>query len=131
MESALLAKSPLSQTWSDDAPHFSRLVENGVTLAVIDRSCGRWDGRLEQTVVKFRSKTTRQSVGGLTGYTSREAAKIAVEDVIDAIRNSDGSAASSDGAALGRDALSARPAPDRDDEHRLTAFDVIQQSWVR
>lgn len=121
----MLAKSPLTQTWYDDAEHFSRLVENGVVLAVIDRSCGRWDGRIEQSVVKHHSKSARTTVGGLAGYASRSAAKIAVEDVIDAIRNSDSSAAS-DGAAL-----AARPDPDRDDEHRQTTYDVLQRSWVR
>lgn len=123
----MLARSPIAQVWKDDAPHFSRLVENGVTIAVVDRSCGRWDGRVEQCIAPHHSNTTRTTLGGLRGYTSREAAKVAVEDYIDAVRSDDGSAASSDAAALGREALAVGDVRETDDEHHLVAFDVLKQ----
>lgn len=118
----MLARSPIAQVWKDDAPHFSRLVENGVTIAVVDRSCGRWDGRVEQCIVPHHSNTTRTVVGsGLTGYTSREDAKIAVEDYVHAVRNPNPSAASSDAAALGREAIAADPLP-HDEFHGFQSF---------
>lgn len=129
----MLARSPLSQTWTDDADFFSRLVENGVTLAVIDRSCGRWDGRIEQSVIKHHSKSTRSTVGGFSGYTSKEACKIAVEDRIHAVRNPDPTFAKSDAAALGRETRASDGGEHEwlNNPQQLTAFDVLQNRWVR
>lgn len=126
----MLARSPIAQVWKDDAPHFSRLVENGVTIAVIDRSYGRWDGRLDQSLIRHNSKTTRSTVGGLSGYTSREACKIAVEDRIDAARNPDQARLSSDAVTAARDAMG-RPVHEMDDNPAaLTVFDVLGNRWI-
>jgi hypothetical protein len=108
----MLARSPLAQVWHDETNRFSRLTEDGIEIACIDCACGVWMGRLAHSVIAHRSKTTRSTVGGTAGYTSRNAAKIAVEDRIHAVRGNDGSFARSDAAALGREALAASPAPE-------------------
>lgn len=127
----MLARSPLCQTWHDDAPHFSRLVENGVTLAIIDRSCGRWDGRIEQTVIRHHANTTRTTVGGLTGYTSREACKIAVEDYVHAVRNPDPVQPSPEAVLLAREARRHTFDDYENNPAALTCFDVLKSRWVR
>jgi hypothetical protein len=128
----MLARSPLCQTWHDDTPNLSRLVENGVTLAIIDRAYGRWNGRIEQTVIKHHAKSTRSTVGGLSGYTSREACKIAVEDRIHAVRNPDPAFARSDASALGREARAADGGEhewaNRPDQ--LSTYDVLGARWL-
>jgi hypothetical protein len=128
----MLARSPVAQVWKDEGKNFSRLTENGITIAVIDCSYGRWDGRIEQSVIKHHSKSTRSTVGGLSGYTSREACKIAVEDRIHAVRNPDPNFTKSDAAAFGREARAADGG-----EHEwanrpdaLTAYDVLAGRWL-
>ena len=127
----MLARNPLSQTWSDDSDFCSRLIEGGVTLAIIDRSCGRWDGRIEQAVIPHKSNTTRSTLGGLQGYTSREAAKIAVEDFIHAVRNPDPVPVSDEAALVALEARRRTFDEYEDNPAALTAFDVLQHRWVR
>jgi len=116
----MLAKSPLAQNWHDDAPYFSRYVENDVTLAIVDRSCGRWMARITQAVVPHKSISARTVLGGPSGYDSLLACKLATEDFVDLVRNGK-PPASSDGAALGREALASGPLP-HDDFHGFQSF---------